>query len=180
MSLLNINNIFNLITGRGRETKSAKDSDVLIIGRTNSRSAKGFTPSGIRFKDLADSILKKVVIPEPEPKNYFEWAAKLDFNGAGNATITVINNEFAFGGFVGCFNLGTGIYSIQMQEGVQFTDPAKVSVFFNRGGRNYFTVTSVENSLGNGRVNFNSRNNSTTAPEDSIDASVYVQIRQYL
>jgi hypothetical protein len=56
MSLKNLNNWFNLITGRGREAKGLKDNDVVAIGRPNSKSFNGFNSVGIRAKHLKDYL----------------------------------------------------------------------------------------------------------------------------
>lgn len=56
MSLLNLNNFFNLITGRGREAKSVKDTDVLPLGRMDDRASNGYKPLGIRAKVLKDYL----------------------------------------------------------------------------------------------------------------------------
>lgn len=60
MSLLNLNNFFNLITGRGREAKSVKDTDVLALGRQDFRSSNGYQSVGLRAKALKEYITKDV------------------------------------------------------------------------------------------------------------------------
>ena len=59
MSLLNINNIYRYLTGKGNELKEPKDEDLIAIARS---SQGNFLTKGIRFKNLKNAILKSISI----------------------------------------------------------------------------------------------------------------------
>jgi hypothetical protein len=130
MSLLNLNNIFNLITGRGRETKSVKDTDVIIVGRPNDKASKGFIPVGMRFKDLKDAILKgissgggEVVLNAPE------YIAYVDQSGApfADPTAVELKNDFFSAQW---YYISTGTYGLYLPAPNTW-DVSKVLVMMN-------------------------------------------------
>lgn len=64
MSLLNLNNIYRYLTGRGNEVSEPKDNDLIAVGRGIQGN---FITKGLRFRDLKNAILKsipKVEVPE--------------------------------------------------------------------------------------------------------------------
>lgn len=97
MSILNLNNIYKFLTGKGNEVKELSDNDLIAVGK---KSRSEFLVKGLRFKDLKNAILKSIPSSAgtiPEVKEQITTISADDLKGLttwdGSNIITVNDPE---------------------------------------------------------------------------------------